>query len=185
MNLQNLRGVLELGAHSTSFEGLHPNLQTRAHEAMSVLNRMVAETEAHHLSDLGLDGLTPYVSEAFFAAMDKSGEKANELGYRTVVGYLAERVELYETPGPVIVTLGSEDTPSMALVIAVFETYTDKGWGDWATARGYVAGIFDTHEEAINELRAIVRAISTLKTVMNATDKRNESLKAPKSRPSF
>lgn len=185
MNLQHLREVLELGFHDSAFEGLHPNLQTKAHEAMSVLNRMVAETDAHHLSDLGLDGVNPHVTTAFFAALDKTGEKAQELGYRPLVGYLSERVDLYEVPGPVIVTLGSEDTPRMALVIVIFHDFTDSGWGDWSTATGMVAGVLDSHDEAKAELTAIVKAIKTLKTVMNATDKRNESLKAPASRPSF
>jgi hypothetical protein len=185
MNLQHLREVLELGFHDSAFEGLHPNLQSRAHEAMSVLNRMMAETDAHLLSDLGLDGVNPFVTSAFFAALDKTGEKAQELGYRPLVGYLTERVDLYEVPGPVIVTLGSEDSPRMALVIVMFHDFTDSGWGDWTTATGMVAGLFETHDEAINEMRAIVKAIKTLNTVMNATDKRNESLKAPASRPSF
>jgi hypothetical protein len=185
MNLQHLREVLELGFHDSAFEGLHPNLQSRAHEALSVLNRMMAETDAHHLSDLGLDGVNPHVTSAFFAALDKTGEKAQELGYRPLVGYLTERVDLYETPGPVIVTLGSEDSPRMALIIVRFTTFADSGYGDWTSAVGEVAGVFETHDEAKVELQAIVRAIKTLKTVMNATDKRNESLKAPATRPSF
>ena len=185
MNLQHLREVLELGFHDSAFEGLHPNLQTRAHDALSVLNRMVAETDAHHLSDLGLDGVNPHVTSAFFAAKDRTGEKATQLGYRPLVGYLSEPVDLYEVPGPVIVTLGSEDSPRMALVIVVFHDYTDDGWGDWKTATGMVAGVFDTQDQATDELRAIVSAIKTLKTVMNATDKRNESRKASASGPSF
>jgi hypothetical protein len=185
MNLQHLREVLELGFHDSAFEGLHPNLQTRAHDALSVLNRMVAETDAHHLSDLGLDGVNPHVTTAFFAAVDKTGEKAIQLGYRPLVGYLTERVDLYETPGPVIVTVGSEDSPRMALVIVRFTTYADSGYGDWTTAVGEVAGVFGTHDEAKVELTAIVRAIKTLKTVMNATDKRNEGRKASASGPSF
>ena len=185
MNLQHLREVLELGFHDSAFEGLHPNLQTRAHDALSVLNRMVAETDAHHLSDLGLDWVNPHVTTAFFAAVDKTGEKAIQLGYRPLVGYLTERVDLYETPGPVIVTVGSEDSPRMALVIVRFTTYADSGYGDWTTAVGEVAGVFGTHDEAKVELTAIVRAIKTLKTVMNATDKRNESRKASASGPSF
>jgi hypothetical protein len=185
MYLPDLKQVLELGFHDSAFEGLHPNLQSRAHEALSVLNRMVAETDAHHLTDLGIDGVNPSVTEAFFAALDRTGEKAQDLGYRPVIGYLAERVDLYEVPGPVIVTLGSETSPSVALVIVIFRDYTDSGWGDWTTAEGQVAGIFDSLPDAIAELREIVKAIKTLKTVMNATDKRNESLKAPATRPSF
>ena len=163
---KRLRSLLEADYTETSFAGLHPRLAEKASQALATLNRLMAETEAHHITDLGLDGPVPFVSGAFFAAMDKTGEKANELGYTPAVAWLGQRVDRYETPSPVVVTLASETSGRVSLIIVIFTDTNAAGYGEWTTAQAEVGGIFDSLDEAKAELRAITQAVQVLNQAM-------------------
>lgn len=165
-SFKHLREVMSLDFTDTSFAGLHPRLQANAEEAMSVLNDMVAGCDAHHISDLGLDGASGPVANAFFAAMDRTGERAAELGYTPTIAYLGPRVDRYEVPSPVAVTLGSETSPAAAVVIVRFHDVSTTGYGDWATATALVAGIHPTLDDAADSVKAIGRAVGVLNAAM-------------------
>jgi hypothetical protein len=168
MNTFNqLRSLLEADYTESSFSGLHPRLAEKASQALATLDRLIGETQAHHITDLGLDGPTPYVSGAFFAAMDKTGAKANELGYMPAVAWLGQRVERYETPSPVVVTLGSEVSPRTALIVVTFTDTNAAGYGDWSTANAQVGGLFESLDDAKAELRAIAQAVQVLNQAMS------------------
>lgn len=155
--------------HSTALAGLHPNLQANFAEAQSVMSRALSLMHGHSLHDLGITNLTEGVADAYFAAIDRTGAKAQALGYTPRVVYLGDRVDLYEVPSPLIVSLGSTTSPSAALVWVTFLSVNDFGYGDWATADGGVVGIYATLDQAHDQLAEIAKAYRVLTTVARKT----------------
>lgn len=181
---QHLREVLSLDFKDSSFAGLHPRLQANAEAALSDLNEVLGAVAAHHITDLGLEGAAGHVASVIFAAMDKTGEKAQNLGYTPSIAYLGPRVDRYEVPAPIAVTVASETTSAAAVVIVVFNDTNPSGYGDYTTADALVGGIFNTLDEAKDCVKGIARAISTLNAAMNDIA-RAEATPTAKYGPSF
>lgn len=150
--------------HSTALAGLHPNLQAKLAEAQSVMSRALTLMHGHSIYDLGITNLTEGVADAYFAAIDRTGAKANALGYTPRVVYLGDKVDLYEVPSPLIVSVGSTTSPSAALVWVTFLSVNANGYGDWSTADGGVVGIYATLDQAHDALTEIARAYQILTT---------------------
>lgn len=165
---KELRDIVQCRFSDTSLLGLHPRLAEKARIAISALEEMIAFSEGNDISSLGISysDLTP-IRTAFFAALDKTGEKAQALGYRPLVGYLGQRSERFDIPSPVLVTLGSETSARVALVIVEFTDTNDAGYGDWASARARVAGIFADMDDATERLRTLTSAIRTISTALD------------------
>lgn len=183
--LRDLRKVLQLDQSETGLSGLHPRLAEKARQAMATLEEMVSFSEGNHISTLGIDPMNlSAVASVFFAALDRTGAKAQDLGYRPQVGYLGRRVERFEVPSPMVITVGSETSARVALVVVVFTDYNAAGYGDWQSAYGEVAGIFSDMESATQRLRELVNAVKTLDTALDEMN-RPEAKSTPKYGPSF
>lgn len=145
--------------HSTEFAGLHPRQQATLEAARSVLRGISCEP----LHTLGLDtawDVAPYA----FAAWDKTGEKAQALGYMPKAVSMGERVELYEVPSPIMVTVASSTSRAAALVVVVFTATNEMGYGDWGTADAFVEGIYDDLDEAEERFVTIQKALAALRS---------------------
>ena len=167
-----LREALETGYTESSFAGLHPWLANEAVGALAVVEEMLSFADGHSASDLGIDNGWG-VADCFFAAIDKTGEKAVELGYQPTLIRLSERVDLGEVPGPSMLTVGSEDSPNCAVVILEFREVNASGYGDLGTAQVWVCDIVVGIEEANQRAWQFKRAIDSLKAVMRKMDATN------------
>lgn len=168
-----LREALEVGFTDTSFAGLHPRLANNAAEALSTVEEMLSFADGHTLFDLGLDGLQPHVSSAFFAAIDRTGAKAQVLGYNPVIVNLGERVDRFDVPAPIMVTVASSTSANAAIVVVKFNDVTDLGYADWNTADGWVVDLRHGIDEANRRALEFGRAIKVLNAVMDEMSRVN------------
>lgn len=172
--------------HETALDGLHPHLKSALEEAQSVLNWVVKHDEQNHITDIGVDkasSLKPY----FFAALDKTGAKAQELGFSPKIAWLGEPVDLYEVPGGVVLTVGSTINAKVALALVEWcEVDPTSGYGDWETAHANTLYIFPTQTEAEAMLAEISKAVRTVRNVARRMDgTRGEYATKVKNAPAF
>ncbi len=164
-NLKELMGILD---HETSTHGLHPILQSNWADAQSVLDDIGGACQS--LSTIGQEDLS-FVKSAYFAYLKRDEQWAEENGYKPQAMYLTPRVDLYEVPGPIVMTVGSATTARVATVVVVFHDVDVAGYGDWATATGLVHRIHDDEEAANDFLKQVNLALRTQRTVMSQLDK--------------
>lgn len=155
--------------HESSLEGLHPHLKASLEEAQSVMSWIARNDEVNHITDIGVESAAQLKS-VYFAALDKTGEKAQELGYRPRVAWLSEPCDLYEVPGGLVLTVGSTITARMALALVSFTDVDVSGYGDWSTAYANAIHVFDTHAEAEAMLTEIAKAVRTIRTASRKID---------------
>ena len=156
----------------TAFEGLHPNLQSKLKEAQAIMRSVRDHMEQNHITDIGITQATEGVSEAFFAAVDRTGDKAQKLGYTPQVFWTGQRVDLYEVPAPVIVSVGSTISHRAALVWVSFTDVDLGGYGDWKTAICDLVGVYtdlDSAHQALAEIGQAIRTISRAASMADAT----------------
>jgi len=171
MNRQELWGLTGLGGHETEFAGLHPRLQANLAEAQAVLAEMVAGLHDNHITTLGITSPREGIDKAYFAAIDKSGAKANDLGYRPEICYMGEPVDLFEVPNGLLVTVQSEISARAALVMVTFTDTNVSGYGDWDTARADLVSLHLDLDEAKASLRQISKALKVVRSVAQIMDK--------------
>ena len=163
-NLKELMGILD---HETSTHGLHPILQSNWADAQSVLDDVGSACLS--LKTIGLDDLD-FVKSAYFANRKRDEEWSEDHGYKPEILYLTPRVDLYDLPGPMIVTVGSSTNARVATVVVVFHDVDIAGYGDWSTATGLVHKIFDDQDAASDFIKQVGRAIRTQRVVMSKLD---------------
>ena len=171
MNRTEIWGLTGLGGHETEFSGLHPRLQANLAEAQAVLSEMVNGLYDNHITTLGITTPREGIDKAYFAAIDRTGAKAHDLGYRPEICYMGEPVDLYEVPNGLLVTVQSEISARAAIVMVTFTDVNANGYGDWDTATAGLIGLYTDLDEAKAELRRISRALATLKTVARQLDR--------------
>jgi hypothetical protein len=172
--------------HETEFSGLHPNLQNQLASAQAVLREMVACMHDHHISEIGITQATEGIADAFFAAIDRTGAKAQQLGYQPQIVWTSPRVDLYEVPGAVIVSLQSSISHRAALVWVDFTEVDAGGYGDWATASPALISKYADLDAAHQHLQEIAKALRTVRTVASKLDRtRSEGGTKVRTAPSF
>ena len=163
-NLKELMGILD---HETSTHGLHPILQSNWADAQSVLDDLGSACLS--LKTIGLDDLE-YVKSAYFANRKRDTEWFDENSFKPDVMYLTPRVDLYEVPGPMLVTIGSATNARVATVVVVFHDVDVAGYGDWLTATGIVHKIFDDQDACDEFIKQVGLALRTQRVVMSKMD---------------
>lgn len=172
--------------HETEYAGLHPNLQSQLASAQATLREMVENMRDHHISDIGITSASEGIADAFFAAVDKTGVKADALGYSPQVVWTSSRVDLYEVPGAVIVSIQSSVSRRAALVWVDFTEVDAGGYGDWLTANPALISIYNDLDEAHQNLREIAKALRTMRAVIGRLDAtRGEHTTTVRTIPSF
>lgn len=144
--------------HESEFAGLHPR-QAATLEAARATLRGIHLDPVHAIGCDSAWDIAPYA----FAAWDKTGEKAEALGYTPLAVTLGDRVDLYEVPSPLMVTVASTLSRRACIVLVVFTATNDMGYGDWGTATCGVEGIYDTLDDAEQRFQDIVKAVRTLR----------------------
>ncbi len=186
MNRTELWGLTGLGGHETEYHGLHPRQQANLAEARSVLQRFVENLDGHHISQLGITSPREGIDKAYFAAIDKSGAKAHDLGYTPTIVYLGEAVDRFEVPNGLIITIQSETSVRAAIVMVTFTDVNASGYGDWDTARADLVTLCNDLDEAKAEMKEIAKALSTLRSVIRDLDRvRAEARPDTKVGPAF
>lgn len=160
------------GLDRPEVERLHPKMQENLVEARETIEEMIDLMNGHHISDLGIVSAYEGVTEAFYAALDQTGEKANLLGYQPMSLRIGPRTERYEVPSPVVVTIGSSTSQSAALVLVTFNAFNPvNGYGDWNDVEMNVIGIHDSLDDAKKFLGRIAKAFATLESAGREMDK--------------
>lgn len=172
--------------HESQVSGLHPRLQTKFEEAQSIIREVHNGMSDHHLSDIGLSAANEGVADAFFAAIDRTGQRAHDLGYTPRIVWTSPRVDRYEIPGAVIVSVASTTSARAALVWVDFLDVDAGGYGDWSTASAVPVGIYQDLDDAHEMLTKIQRALNTLKAVLREMDRtRSEASSSARPAPAF
>lgn len=172
--------------HETEFSGLHPNLQNQLASAQAVLRELAESMRDHDISQLGITSASEGIADAFFAGVDKTGAKAQELGYQPQVVWTSPRVDLYEVPGAVIVSIQSTVSRRAALVWVDFTEVDANGYGDWLTANPALISVYDDLDQAHENLREIAKALRTMRTVISRLNRtRGEGATRVKTAPAF
>ena len=179
MNIQEILGLL---GHSTEVEGLHPFQQATFNEARSVL----ASIGGDSLASIGCDTAWD-VAPFFFAAKDKTGAKANDMGISIPkIAYLGRMVDLGEVPCPVAFTVQSTTSRFAAVVIMIFNSTNSLGYGALDDATCLVDSIQDDSDAADRRVLDLGNAVKALLAVVNLIDRRKEaSLRTQGSGPAF
>lgn len=178
-----LSGLQE--GHETALDGLHPHLKAALEEAQSVIGWVNGNAQINHITDIGVQSADE-LREVFFAAIDKTGQRAHELGYTPRIVWTSPRVDLYEVPGGLVMTVGSTISTRMALVLISFTACDAGGYGDWATADAQLIHVFDTADQAEEMLGEIAKAIRTIRTAERKMDaQRSEFYGKTKNAPAF
>lgn len=178
----NIQEILELLGHKTEVDGLHPFQQARFEEARSVLASIGGDSLALIGADTAWD-----VAPFFFAAKDKTGAKANDMGISVpAISYLGQMVDLGEVPCPVAFTVQSTVSRKAAVVILIFNSVNSLGYGALDDATCMVDSIQDDCDAADERVRSLGNAIKTLVAVTNLIDRRKEAgLRSPSNGPAF
>lgn len=185
MNRNELRGLTGLGGHETEFLGLHPRQQAALAEARSVMAELEAGITDNHISQIGITSAREGVSDVYFAAIDKTGRKANELGYTPALVYMGEAVDLYEVPNGMLLTVGSQTSARCAVVMVTFHDVNESGYGDWNTALCDLVGIYADLDAAKAELVRFAKALRVMRTMAKQDLARAESKVDTKVGPAF
>lgn len=179
-----LAGLAE-GA-DTEYAGLHPHLQARLASAQSVMRDLRASMHDNDISMIGITSAQEGIADAFFAAVDKTGAKAQALGYQPRLFWTQPPVDLYEVPGDIIVSVQSSISARASLVWVSFHECDDNGYGDWATASPALIDIYDDLDKAHEALSEISKAVKTIRTVAVKLDAiRSEGATRVKTAPAF
>lgn len=166
-----------VGLDRPEFEKLHPKQRENCAAARETILEMVELMSGHHISDIGVsDARKDGISEAFYAALDQTGEKAHDLGYQPTVLRIGPRRDRYEVPSPVLIAIQSSTSQSGALVLVTFNSFNPvNGWGDWADVTMNVAGIFDSLDEAKKFQARVAQAFGILENAVRDMDKMNQA----------
>lgn len=173
-NLKELMGILD---HETSTHGLHPILQANWADAQSVLDDLGGACQS--IATIGMEDLS-FARDAVIANRTRNQEWCEENGYTPKLMYLTQRVDLYEVPGPIVVTIGSSNSPRVATLVVVYHEVDENGYGDWITATGLVHRVFDDQDEADAFLDQVARAIKTQRAVMRQIESTRSEASARK-----
>lgn len=147
----NIHEILGLLGHSTEVAGLHPFQQERFEQARSVLTSLGSDT----LASIGCDTAWD-VAPFFFAAKDKTGAKANDMGISVpAIAYLGAMVDLGEVPAPVAFTVQSATSRFAAVVIMIFRSTNSLGYGALDDADVIVDSIQDDADAANARVKAL------------------------------
>ncbi len=191
MNLQDLREQWEIRLHETSLDGFHPNYQNMMNDALSVLEEAINFSDGNHISVLGLDPMNlSALAKVFFAALDRTGAKAQDLGYQPTVATLGRRAQRF-TPAAelplTVMTIASETSARVAVVGIRFSDLNPSGYGDWATAEGFVFGIHSCMDDAVGQIASLSKAFQMLNQAMFGTGARPEHtrVRSADNAPSF
>lgn len=175
MKRQSLRDLLGTGGHGTEYAALHPNIQANLAEAESTLQDLMGRLHDNHISDLGIESAYDGITEIFYACLDRTGAKAQELGYTPAMFRLGDPTDRFEVPSPFLITVQSSISASCAVVLVTFTDYNPvNGYGDWQTTVLDSAGVFDDLEEATNYLKQIAKAVGTLRLASREIEKVGE-----------
>ena len=187
MKRETLQDLLGSGGHSTEYQHLHPNIQANLAEAESTLLELANRIGDNHISDLGISTAYDGVTDAFYAVLDRTGEKAQLLGYTPMMIRLGERRERFEVPSPFLITIQSSISARCAVVLVVFTDYNPiNGYGDWNTAILDSAGFWSDSDEAEEFLKRVARALATKELVARESDPTKErGLRGGDTRPAF
>lgn len=163
----NLHEMLENLGHSTEVSGLHPTLQANWSEARSFLDDV-----CNSGTPLAAIGCEPgFIRDAFFASRTRDAEWYETKGYVPMVQYLTPRVDLYEVPGPLLISIASETTAKVATVLVVFNDVDPAGYGDWDSVDCYVHRIHEDSDAAAECFKNLNRAIRTMRAVISGIDR--------------
>ena len=160
--------------HSLEFGHLNSFQIDRAKKATSVMNEFFGFALGNHWTMLQMN--PNQLASVYFAGMDKTGEKADTLGlaYRPIMLPLGRWGGEGSFPRPTIMSVESGSSRRVALVMVSWGEVTVKGYGDWATAEFTMVGVYEDHDDAEDNAKAIGRAYTDLEMLAEISADRGE-----------